>query len=77
MKPTGFAFFRPCVPSKGQGHKNWYKMAVKGAYKHGKYDKLGLNSLQETIKFFPRKDSWTNMTDNIDPYATRMDTKCF
>ena len=42
MEWTGFALHWLCDPNQGQGHWKYYKIVeVNGAYKHGRYEKIG------------------------------------
>ena len=49
------------TPSQGQGQWKWYKMEeVNGAYKHGRYEEIWLNSLRvmSNVKLFATQDGW-------------------
>ena len=46
MIPIGLALHRPCDPQACKRLWKWSEMVeVKGAYKHGRYEKIWLNSL--------------------------------
>ena len=67
----------------GANYTIWkqYKMVdVNGAYKHGRYEKIWLNSLHvmSNMKVFDMRPpaGRTNTTHYINPYDTHMDQKC-
>ena len=55
MKPIGLASRWPFDPRQSQVQWKWYKMVeVNGAYKHGWYEQIWLNSLcvMSNVKIF-------------------------
>ena len=58
---NSFALCWPCDPRQGEGQWKWYKMVeVNGAYKHGRYEIIWLNSLHgmSNIWVSAKQDGW-------------------
>ena len=77
MKPICFASLRPC---DNQARSRSVKVVeVNGAYRHGRYENIGLNSLcvMSNVKVVATQDGRTarrtNTTHCTDPFDTHMD----